>query len=489
MKLATKQRSKHCINSALSIVLLSCWGNAILADGTETLGQPSIPVASGNGIVAAGTGLVYNPGMIEIDVPGEIKQALLYWECQMDSDAGKGIEGDNTIEINGYSITGSLIGGPTNFFRTTYSSTFRADISKLKLLVPGNNALTVDGLDCTGQINPSLEYANNGAGLMVIYDDGSKAEAEIQLRDGNDLSAVLVSHSVPTTNTTVPQTFIVEKAQNDRMADLLMFFSSVSGTASGNLGFRPSAIEVTVGGNKQVFDDLLDSHDGEEWDTVKLEIAIPANETMVTVQALSVDNEPFSDPGFPASFAWTSAALSVVKEEEICGRMKGGGKIKKTHVTHGFSVSCDLDKPNRLQVNWGKYNRFRLTSLDEAVCNDDPAIKQRRNKASFDTIYGKGTGRYNGVDGAKVEFAFIDAGRRGRRDISEIKITDAKGKVVLEVAGSLRRGNHQAQGCTNNSCSWKANRKHGWHRRNHDYQRGYSSRSHHGGYSSRKWNW
>lgn len=51
------------------------------ADGTETLGPPSIPIAGGTGIIGAGTGLADGPGFINIDVPGAVQQAVLYWGC------------------------------------------------------------------------------------------------------------------------------------------------------------------------------------------------------------------------------------------------------------------------------------------------------------------------------------------------------------------------------------------------------------------------
>ncbi len=468
MKSAAKQWYQNSISSALGIALLSCSSGITLADGTETLGVPSINIESGTGIASAGTGLINQPGMIEIDVPGEIKQALLYWECQTSIDYGrpltdKDILGDYDLTINGEFIEGELIGGSTRFFGSsvngsTYSTTFRADVTHLNLIDNGNNILEVDGLDCSNQANPLLRFSNSGAGLMVIYDDDSMSETEIILKDGNDLAF----HSfTPPLDTTVAQTFTFEKSDESRVAQLNLFFSSVNGSASGNHGFRPSAIEVTVGEVTTVFDDLLNSHDGDEWDTTNLDITIPENETTLTVQAISVDNEPLSDPGRPASFAWNAAAFSIEKPASICGRMKGYGKIRGTRAKHNFSISCDVNEPNRLQVKWTEYNKyskhggyygqsnsFHLTNLDKAVCSNDPDIKQKRNNRSFDTLYGKGTGRYNGQNGAKVEFTFVDGGNRGRKDIAEITITDNKGTVVLNESGLIKRGNHNAEDCS-----------------------------------------
>ena len=437
---------KNKISTALCVGLFSLLTHLALADGTKTLGPPppEFDIATGTGIVAAGAGLIFQPSSIELDVPGEVKQAIIYWECQMDPDD----PADDTIMIDGNEIVGTLIGGPNNFFRTTFSSTFRADITALGLVDSGLNTLEVKGLDCSAQLGPTLEKANNGAGLLVIYNDNSQPEAQIQIRDGNDLAFEGFGGHLQVTE---PQTFIYDESDEIRNATLVLFFSSISGTASGSLGFRPSSIEVTVGNNTMVFDDLLDSNEGDEWDTVILSFDIPANETMLTVQAFSVDNPPLSIPGYPASFAWNGATLSVPKPvsppEPLDGRMNGGGKIINTAVTHGFELHCNLATPNRLQVNWDKGNKFHLTSLDSAICSDDPAIDPAPPVVDIDTFNGTGTGRFNNVDGATIEFQLVDAGEPGVNDTATFLIKDVNGNVVLDVMGTLTRkggGNHQA---------------------------------------------
>ncbi|MEZ4673619.1 MAG: hypothetical protein R2932_05155 [Caldilineaceae bacterium] len=152
----------------LLFLLFLCFPAKIaLADGTETLGPPSLTVASGTGIVAAGTGLVTQPGTINITVPAgaTVKQVLLYWEGQMATN----ISGDDTIRLNGTTnVTGKLIGGSTLFFSGAFSSAFRADITDLNLIGAGANTLTVDSLTFT--------RVSNGAGILVIYDDGTTSQ-------------------------------------------------------------------------------------------------------------------------------------------------------------------------------------------------------------------------------------------------------------------------------------------------------------------------
>jgi hypothetical protein len=278
------------ITAFMTLLFMGILPGEVLADGDETLGPPiGISIESGTSILAAGTGMLTTAGTIDITIPlgVTIKQVLLYWQGVENPD-------DNIIvDGNGTEITGSLIGtaGPDdNRF------CFRADITARGFVSPGPNSLSVSGLEFD---------VNNGAGVLVIIDDGFNA-AEIDLLDGDDFAFANLD---PPYDTTVPQTFYFTPENVDRTASLSMFFSSVSGTASGG-GFRPTAIEVTVGGATTVYNDLLDSFDGDEWDTLSLDVDIPAYAKSLTVQALSVDNLG-GETGDPASFDWLTAALSV----------------------------------------------------------------------------------------------------------------------------------------------------------------------------------
>ena len=92
--------------------------------------------------------------------------------------------------------------------------------------------------------------------------------------------------------------------------------------------------------------------------------------------------------------------------------------------THGFTLHCDpAAGSNNLQINWGKGNRFHLTSLDGTFCLDDPAIDESPPYAGFDTFEGNGTGLMNGVPGASINFKFTDAGEPGKSvDLAEFTI-------------------------------------------------------------------
>lgn len=263
------------------------------ADGSETLGVPSIPIAAGSGVVVAGTGTSVQPADININVPATPIQVLLYWEGQHALDDG----GDPAITVNGNSVDGSLIGGQNFFFfgrPAAYSSTFRADVTGLGLIGQGANTLTITDM--------AFSRANGGVGALVIYDDGT--EAEISLLDGNDLA--FINFDEPR-KTTVAQTFTFAPESVDRSGDLSMFLSSVEGP--DHTGPRPSVIEVTVDGVVTEYDNILGSVDGDEWDTVRIPVVVPAGASSITVQALSEDR--LGTGNLPASFAWNAASFSI----------------------------------------------------------------------------------------------------------------------------------------------------------------------------------
>ena len=258
------------------------------ADGTETLGSPSIGIAAGSGIAIGGTGLQSQPGTISVAVPAgaTVEQVLLYWE----GDNANGAAPDDTIVIEGTEVTGTLIGGPTQFFATVAFAAFRADITGLGLVAAGANSLEVSGL--------TNNFRNNGAGVAVIYDDGT--DAHLELRDGLDLAFV---DFAPTLDTTAPQTYTFAAAAADRTATLSLFAASVDDSRP-----RPNAVDVTIGGVTTRFTNPFGSNDGLEWDSVDLTFVVPAGATSVTAQALSVGD---GTGNLPASLAWIMGGLTV----------------------------------------------------------------------------------------------------------------------------------------------------------------------------------
>lgn len=296
----------------VSIILIGPSSAKLMAEGTETLGPALIPIRAGSGILAAGTGLVSQPGEIKFNIipPGAaIKQVLLYWEGQMEGTVKWiPVAGDDTISVNGNPVIGHLIGGPTLFGGHDdeepswwFSSCYRSDITSLDLVTSGFNTLSIEdaGFD-----------TSNGAGVIVIFDDGF-GTADIQIRDGVDIAFIDFWWDSERC-CIVEQTFDFAPADSERMATLAMFFSSVAGSISVG-EFRPTSIEIIVAGTTTVLSNKLDGIDGDEWDTLLNEsVLIPAGASSLTVQAFSRDDYPDpTEPLLPASFSWLAAYLSV----------------------------------------------------------------------------------------------------------------------------------------------------------------------------------
>lgn len=287
------RRISFAVCAAVGVVAAA---SIVSADGTEMLGTPSIPIATGSGVAIGGTGLDDGqPQDIAIDVPAgaSIVQVLVYWEGHNSTASG-----DDTIVVDGNDVAGALIGGPTLFFGSGsgahWSSTYRADITALGLVAAGANTVSVSGLD--------FDQNNNGAGILAIYDDGS--DAEIAIVDGNDLAYTGFAEPL---KSTVPQTFTFTPEGADRVGHLNMFFSSVAGPDVA--GLRPSTIQVTVDGVTTEYVNVLASSDGNEWDSIEIAVEIPGGVDAVTVQAFSDDRAATGLQ--PASFAWNAAGLSI----------------------------------------------------------------------------------------------------------------------------------------------------------------------------------
>ena len=95
------------------------------------------------------------------------------------------IDGD-TIEVDGTPVTGTLIGGPTNFSQNMDFYAYRVDITDMGIVVPGANSFEITGFDFVHEGGSSAHDENNGAGILAIYDDGTMAD--LQLFDGLDMA-------------------------------------------------------------------------------------------------------------------------------------------------------------------------------------------------------------------------------------------------------------------------------------------------------------
>lgn len=318
-------RRRMALTASMAVLALIFGGVPAFADGSQTLGTPSVLVASGSGIVTGGTGLAATgSGTIEVTVPAgsSVAQVLLYWEGEYVQ--GSGLT-DATATVGGNSVTGTLI-GTSEFFPTAagmiMSDTYRADITGLGLVGPGANSISVSGLE--------FGYITNGAGVIVILDDGATV-ATIDVRDGNDGA---YAYFPEPRKSTVAQTFAFASSTEARVADIAMLVSSAADAFPGS-ATRPNLVAVS-GGVTTTFYNPFGDLQGDHWDSKMLQVGIPAGATSLTIQVVSPDTgyqDGYGDR--PASLFWNAAALSITNPpppDDGCTRTQG---YWQTHSTYG----------------------------------------------------------------------------------------------------------------------------------------------------------
>ena len=308
MEIRNKSKLCRAVIGGLGLLFLQMNSTALLAADDVPL-SPAAGTAMGTDILTAGTGMeAIASGDIDFTVPpgATIVQVILYWEGYMlapDLPVLPAGGGDAEITVNSVDITGTLLTKGFSIGSEFASYAYRDDITTLVEntvgLGPGSKTLTIT--------NMTFDDVNDGAGVMVILDDGTD-QAEIGLLEGNDFA--YISGANLDRQTTVAQTFNFTPSADERTVDVELMFASVTGDASGG-GDRPSAIDVTIGAAPpQTFNNLLDSVDGDEWDSVTLsDLTVPAAVSSITVQAFSEDR--LATGRNPASFHWISAGLAV----------------------------------------------------------------------------------------------------------------------------------------------------------------------------------
>lgn len=423
---------------AFTACLLTLPAIETFADGDDTLGLPSIGIAPGTGFVGAGVGLRdVTAGTINVNVPGAVNQALLYWT----GEAFAPSFGDNTAILNGAPIVGTLIGTSTSPDGTRIEATYRADITSEVAI--GANALQLEDVD--------FDSLNYGAGVLVIFDDGTTPTPTISARDGLDHAF----QGQPTPRgETVPQILIFPGMNADRTAKLLMMF----GDATAD---RPEEIEIIVGSQKTILVNSMTSSDGAQWDTVETDVNIPAGETELSVQAFSRDTTGFG--GMPDSLLWNLLAVLIpdIEDEEALCWITGGGFIdlvdNDAAGSKSFTFGGNVGPPPRGSwqiVDHETGDKFHTNTVNIVSCEVLPDTTGPgqpggnkgfdKNKANF-----AGMGMLNGVGGCPFTGFVIDGGEpQGKKtnshDEFHLETTDPQAcGGTFFVDGELPGGNFQ----------------------------------------------
>jgi hypothetical protein len=305
---------KRVVVAGVAAIVAATLSPTTLADGTEQLGPPvGVTIAVGTGVVAAGVGMEQYPNLpnsFNVQVPpnAAVKQVLLYWSGHWTNVEEPffipQVDGDSEIRINGIPVNGTKIGGSTRFFASEWFVTYRADITLLAVVQPGASTLTIDEM-----FFQSFEGGNDGAAVIVIYDDGGPP-ADIDIRDGLDLAFLFFP---PPLDQTVAQTFtFAPNLTENRTANLATLAASVSDADGGP---RPNQLRIAFapGGESIVVDNPWQSNDGHQFDALNTPITIPMGASSMTVQAISGPPEG----GYPASLGWIGAGLSIANTAPV----------------------------------------------------------------------------------------------------------------------------------------------------------------------------
>lgn len=251
------------------------------------------------GIVAAGVGLEgESSGSININVPGTVEVAYLYW-------AGIGLEtgGDDTVKFADNELTAdhSLI--EEWGVISQYSFVYIEDVTTL--VSSGDNLYSIE------EVNIARNY---GAGLVVVYEDPSLPTTRIVLMDGADgFWFDWYPDLGPNSDVAC---FEFAAGTCDRNADMFLFSG---GTEHED---RPNEVWTETGTGTPESDIIdppssptdppdypLRAADGPSWDTYTADVLIPAGDEWLCVQIESI--ESYEDEGAPNFEGRGTSALFI----------------------------------------------------------------------------------------------------------------------------------------------------------------------------------
>jgi hypothetical protein len=264
------------------------------------------------GIVSAGVGLdLADPAVGDsfvLNVPGPVVQAFLFWAGQDTDPPG----GDPAVLL-------SVNGGPANPIAALRSygpeywneppirnnHVWVADVTPLVL--PGVNTYTVS------DFGPM--YAEFGAGLLVVYQDGGLPYSFVEVVEG--LDGAYHNYTSPRGPDTEVACVQFAAEASARTMNLSFFVGGVN--ISGGPGSRPNVLWYQTGtgatpgnienqaGSFTLGTQPFDSVDGEEWDSYQNSITVPSNDTYACFQIES-------PPPDGASMLWLNLSVSMAQQ-------------------------------------------------------------------------------------------------------------------------------------------------------------------------------
>jgi len=325
------EKGRLALVCLVSLVLCGIAQNA-LADGNEILNPPvGLTIATGTGVASGGVGLAdTGAGTLTVNVPlgATVKQVIVYWNPLSLQHLGA----TETITINGVIYTGGRIGGEENindFGCCLYSNTYRLDLTGFNLVAPGITNLAITNTRA------------NGAGIYVIYTQGSEVPKAPMIVDGQDYAYKCAAYSnvpPPSHAVIVAKTFTFPALTTPQIGHLNLSFGSVQGPISTGGTPRPNIIDIFVNGVLELHVvNQLGSHDGNEWDTFKTDVSLPIGSTSITIAPKSEDDSDAhpcpNDPLFtgvigskpaPASLIWLAGFVNLTPAGRLRTVTQGG---------------------------------------------------------------------------------------------------------------------------------------------------------------------
>jgi hypothetical protein len=327
--------------------------------------------ATGNyGIAAAGVGLNGGaPGDISLDVPGSVFKAYLYWAGYAVStnpddfdSVSFSVDGDPSTTVDADWVSGPE---PWPESPDCYHYVFGADVTSL--VESGDRDYTISG--------EGLAFTEPyGAGLMVVYGDGSLPVSYVSIKDG--LDSFHCAYAAPQGPDSEVTCFDFASDTEEHSADVTMF---VGGVMPPDPEVRPNAIWYQTGDSAQP-DNLIDaggteldggppapyplgSSDGQQWDTYGNSVDVPAGDSWLGLQIESV-----SDGEGTCCHGLFVAAGMVIPSDSGCCTTTGSYTVctdkadytsgETVHITgSGFAAGAELTikviRPNGSVVTFG----------------------------------------------------------------------------------------------------------------------------------------
>ena len=328
---------RHCPHPRLIwwmaslLLVISLWiPQLVTAEDTVEVLTPRYEAEGRYALVVGGVGTHdSSSGDITLTVPGTVIQAYLYW-----GGIDEGLLGDDTVSLTvdggtTTTITADDTYGPLFwccdvFYRYVYVE----DVTPL--VQAGTHTYTVSDFD--------EMYSQDGAGLMVVYEDPSLPYSRVEIRDGLDRFYrwwydPLEEPNDPSAETAVT-CFTFEPSPVDRQMDITIFVGGVDISGED----RPTALRYRTGTaieippTDMIFEDddtydplaeLLQgppdrlpypfrSLDGSEWDTYTNSIPIDAGDTWACIQIESAEYLTYQ----PASGVGMAFGARVAQPEE-----------------------------------------------------------------------------------------------------------------------------------------------------------------------------